>query len=114
MHHLVKKNLYKGDIMISLILIVIGLAYGIGSKKFRNDRDVFDLSHESLKEFGGIIILIFFASQFISIFKKIPWLSYLGLKFSLFKDFYLWIKFLTDAEIFSSFIYSISALVLFT
>lgn len=56
--------------MISLILIVVGLSYGIGSKRFSNDKDVFDLSHESLKNFGGIIILIFVASQFIAIFKK--------------------------------------------
>lgn len=35
----------------------------------------------------------------ISIFKRIPWLSYFRLNFSLWKDFYLWIKWLTDAGI---------------
>ena len=56
--------------MMSLLFIITGLFYGIGSKKFKNDKDVFQLSHDSLKDFGGVIILIFLASQFIAIFKK--------------------------------------------
>lgn len=56
--------------MMSLLFIITGLFYGIGSKKFKNDRDVFKFSHDSLKDFGGVIILIFLASQFIAIFKK--------------------------------------------
>lgn len=56
--------------MMSLLFIIVGLAYGIGSKKFKNDRDVFDGIHDNLKNLGGIIVLIFLASQFISIFKK--------------------------------------------
>ena len=56
--------------MMSLLFIISGLFYGIGSKKFKNDKDVFNQSHDSLKDFGGVIILIFLASQFIAIFKK--------------------------------------------
>ena len=56
--------------MMSLLFIIAGLAYGIGSKKFKNDRDVFEGSHDNLKNLGGIIILIFFASQFIAVFKR--------------------------------------------
>ena len=56
--------------MMSLLFIIPGIFYGIGSKKFKSDRDVFKLSHDSLKDFGGVIILIFLASQFIAIFKK--------------------------------------------
>lgn len=56
--------------MMSLLFIVTGISYGIGSKKFKNDRDIFEGSHENLKELGGIIILIFVASQFVAIFKK--------------------------------------------
>lgn len=56
--------------MMTLLFIITGLFYGIGSKKFKNDKDVFKLSHDSLKDFGGVIILIFLASQFIAIFKK--------------------------------------------
>lgn len=56
--------------MMSLVFIVTGLAYGYGSRKFKKDRDVFDGCHESLNNLGGIIILIFVASQFIAIFKR--------------------------------------------
>ncbi len=56
--------------MMSLLFIITGIFYGIGSKKFKNDKDIFKLSHDSLKDFGGVIILIFLASQFIAIFKK--------------------------------------------
>ncbi len=56
--------------MIMLLFIVTGLAYGIGSKKFKNDRDVFEACHENLKNLGGILILIFFASQFIFVFRR--------------------------------------------
>ncbi len=56
--------------MMSLLFIVTGLAYGIGSKTYKSDRDVYEGCHESLKNLGGILILIFFASQFIFIFRK--------------------------------------------
>ena len=56
--------------MMSLLFIVTGLAYGIGSKKFKKDRDVFNACHDNLKHLGGIIILIFFASQFIYVFRR--------------------------------------------
>lgn len=56
--------------MMSLLFIVVGLAYGIGSKKFKNDRDVFEGMHDNLQNLGGVIILIFLASQFIAVFKK--------------------------------------------
>ena len=56
--------------MMSLLFIVTGLAYGIGSKNFKNDRDVFEGCHDNLKNLGGILILIFFAAQFIFVFRK--------------------------------------------
>ncbi len=56
--------------MMSLLFIVVGLAYGIGSKKFKNDRDIFEGCRDNLKNLGGILILIFFASQFIFVFRK--------------------------------------------
>ena len=56
--------------MMSLLFIVTGLFYGIGSKNYKNDRDVFVKCHDNLRDLGGVIILIFLASQFISIFKK--------------------------------------------
>lgn len=56
--------------MMSLLFIVTGLFYGIGSKNYKNDRDIFVKCHDNLRDLGGVIILIFLASQFISIFKK--------------------------------------------
>lgn len=56
--------------MIALLFFLTGLAYGIGSKKFQNDRDVYNGCFENLKSIGGMIILIFLASQFIALFKK--------------------------------------------
>ena len=56
--------------MMALLFIVTGLFYGIGAKKYKSDRDVFLLCHDNLRDLGGVIILIFLASQFISIFKK--------------------------------------------
>ena len=56
--------------MTSLLFITTGLGYGIGSKKFKSDRDVFEGCHENLKNLGGILIMIFFASQFIFVFRR--------------------------------------------
>lgn len=55
--------------MISLLFLLTGLAYGIGSKKFTSDKDIVNSSISSLGHVGGIVLLIFFASQFIAIFK---------------------------------------------
>ena len=56
--------------MMSLLFVVTGLFYGIGSKKYKTDRDVFLQCHDTLRDLGGIIMLIFLASQFVAIFKK--------------------------------------------
>lgn len=56
--------------MISLIFLLTGLAYGFGSRKFKNDKDVIKESSKSLEHVGGLILLIFLASQLISIVKK--------------------------------------------
>ena len=56
--------------MMSLLFIVTGLFYGIGSKNYKSDRDIFVKCHDNLRDLGGVIILVFLASQFIAIFKK--------------------------------------------
>ena len=45
--------------MIMLLFIVTGLAYGIGSKKFKNDRDVFEACHENLKNLDLFCLSIY-------------------------------------------------------
>lgn len=55
--------------IITLLFFILGLAYGIGAKTIGNHKDVcLDISH-SLDYLGKTLVLIFFASTFISIFK---------------------------------------------
>ena len=55
--------------MISLLFFVPGVFYGFGSRKFKNDKDLINESAKCLGYVGEMIILIFIAAQFISIFK---------------------------------------------
>lgn len=55
--------------MISLLFLLTGLAYGIGSKKYKSDKDIFNEGINSLHQVGGMVLLIFVASQFIAIYK---------------------------------------------
>lgn len=55
--------------VITLLFFILGLAYGIGAKTIGSHRDMcLDISH-SLDSLGKTLVLIFFASTFISIFK---------------------------------------------
>ena len=55
--------------IVTLLFFILGLAYGIGAKTIGNHKDVcLDISH-SLDSLGKTLVLIFFASTFISIFK---------------------------------------------
>lgn len=56
--------------IVSLFFIITGIAYGIGAKTIKNDRDIIYGANEYLKEVGNLIGLLFFASQFIAVFKK--------------------------------------------
>lgn len=56
--------------MISLFFLITGVAYGIGAKTIKNDRDIIDGSTKYLTEIASLIALIFFAAQFIAIFRK--------------------------------------------
>ena len=56
--------------MVSLFFIIAGIAYGIGAKTIKNDKDIIYGANEYLKEVGNLIGLLFFASQFIAVFKK--------------------------------------------
>lgn len=55
--------------IITMLFFILGLSYGIGAKTIGNHRDVcLDINH-SLDGLGSTLVLIFFASTFISIFK---------------------------------------------
>jgi len=56
--------------MISIFFIVTGIAYGIGAKTIRNDKDIIYGANEHMMQVGHLIGLIFFASQFIAVLKE--------------------------------------------
>ncbi len=56
--------------LVSMSFLIIGVAYAIGAKTLKNDKELIEKSSYYLKNTGYIISLIFFFSQFIAIFKK--------------------------------------------
>ena len=56
--------------IISMLFIILGLFYGIGSKSIKNNKDFCDSLGHSLDGIGNVLVMIFFASTFISIFKQ--------------------------------------------
>lgn len=55
--------------VVTLFFFLCGLFYGIGAHTIKNNRDVCDYLGHSLDGIGKTLVLIFFASAFISIFK---------------------------------------------
>lgn len=56
--------------MMALFFITTGLAYGIGSKSIKNDKDLIDKAQVNFQTIGTAIMLMFIVSQFIAVFKK--------------------------------------------
>lgn len=56
--------------LFSLLLIISGLIYGLRVKTIKNNRDLIDGMSYYLQGVASILVLIFFASQFCSIFKQ--------------------------------------------
>ena len=56
--------------IISLFFILAGIAYGIGSRSIKNEKEIIENASKKFNNLGSIFILIFFASQFIAIFRK--------------------------------------------
>jgi len=55
--------------VITILFFILGLVYGIATKEIKNQRDVCDDLSHSLDGMGKVLVLIFFASAFISILK---------------------------------------------
>lgn len=53
-----------------MLFFILGLIYGINTKKIKNANDLFDCLSYSLNKIGNVLVLIFFASLLIFIFKK--------------------------------------------
>ena len=62
---------YKGSVFIfSALLIFSSLIYGIRTKKIDDNRDLVDGMSYYLKDVASLLVLIFFAAQFVLIFKE--------------------------------------------
>lgn len=68
--------------LITLLLVFAGLAYGIGAKSIKNDKDLIEEVGNKFSKTTYIFVLIFVASQFIAVFKEsnigiiiVAWLS---------------------------------------
>lgn len=56
--------------MVSIFLLATGIAYGIGAKTIKNDKELFNKAGDYMKEIGTLIIMIFFVAQLTSIFRR--------------------------------------------
>lgn len=56
--------------IISLFFMLAGIAYGIGSKSIKNDKELIENASRKFHNIGSIFILMFFAAQFIAVFRK--------------------------------------------
>lgn len=56
--------------MVAILLIITGIAYGIGAKIIENDKDLITKANEHMLQVGNLIGLLFFASQFIAVLRK--------------------------------------------
>lgn len=56
--------------MIALFFIVTGIAYGIGSRSLKNDKDLMEKANTGFANIGSSVMLLFIAAQFIAILKK--------------------------------------------
>lgn len=54
--------------IITLYFLIPGMAYGIGAKTLKSDKDLAAMLEGSMSAMGGYIVLAFFAAQFISYF----------------------------------------------
>ena len=62
---------YQGVVCIfSVLLMIAGLIYGLRVKTIRSNRDFVDGMNYYLKDLSSLLVLIFFAAQFVLIFKQ--------------------------------------------
>lgn len=56
--------------VVTIFFVILGLFYGIGARTIKNHKDFIDTLGHSLDGTGKTLVLIFFASLFISLFKE--------------------------------------------
>ena len=55
-------------IIITILFLIPGIAYGYGAKTIKNSNQIVDLMSKSMATMGGYIVLVFFAAQFVEYF----------------------------------------------
>lgn len=55
--------------VVTFLFVIVGLLYGLGTKSIENHRDICNYLSHSLDGIGKIIVLIFFASMFVSLLR---------------------------------------------
>ena len=56
--------------LVSIFFIASGIAYGLGSKSIKNDKELIEKSSKKFSKLGSIFILMFVVSQFIAVFRR--------------------------------------------
>ena len=56
--------------VVTILFVILGFFYGLGAKTIKNNKEFCDTLGHSLDGTGKTLVLIFFASTFISIFKQ--------------------------------------------
>ena len=57
-------------VLVGLFFTVTGIAYAFGAKSLKNDKDLIEKASAYLKDVGYVIVLMFFASNLIAVFKE--------------------------------------------
>lgn len=66
---LLQSPFMSGIVIIMMLLFFIpGLAYGIGARTIKSDKQVIELMSKAVSTLSGYLVLIFFASQFVVYF----------------------------------------------
>ena len=55
--------------IVSFIALITGLVYGITTKQIKNERDIVKTMSGSLNNIGELLLIIFFAAEFVALFK---------------------------------------------
>lgn len=68
--------------LTALFFMITGIAYAIGAKTVKDDKELIEKTSNRLSQLGPLLLIIFFASQFVAIFKEtnigtmlVVWLS---------------------------------------
>ena len=55
-------------LIIAIVFLAPGIAYGYGARKIKNSNNIIDLMAKSMATMGVYIVLVFFAAQFVEYF----------------------------------------------